>query len=142
MKKDKTIFRQINNLTHQLNRCFNVYFTSRGITGVQASILYFIMAKSKYRDIFQKDIEEEFMVRRSSATNILQILEKGEYIKRENVAYDARLKKIVLTGKTIELEKIIMTQIVKINERMLQDISMDQLQVFQNVLEKMSRNLE
>lgn len=142
MKKNQTMFRQINNLTHQLKRCFNVYFDRRGITGVQASILHFIMFESKYRDVFQKDIEEEFKVRRSSATNILQVLEKKQYIRRENVVYDARLKKIVLTAKTIELDKIIMAHIVKINERMLQNIPLDKLQVFQEVLEKMSQNVD
>ncbi|MFA6850880.1 MAG: MarR family transcriptional regulator [Selenomonadaceae bacterium] len=142
MKTNQTVFRQINNLTHQLKRCFNIYFDNIGITGVQASILHFIMIESKYRDVFQKDIEEEFKVRRSSATNILQVLEKGQYIRRETIAYDARLKKIVLTAKTIELDKIIMEHIVKINERMLQNIPSDKLQDFQEVLSEMSRNLD
>lgn len=142
MKKSQTVFRQINNLTHQLRRCFDVYFAARGITGVQASVLHFIMVESRYRDIFQKDIEAEFMVRRSSATNILQILEKGQYIRRENIASDARLKKIVLTPKSIELEKMIIAHILTIDERMVKDIPPEKIKVFREVLDEMSHNLE
>ena len=53
-------------------------------------------------DLRQKDFEQQFNIRRSTASNILALIEKNGLIQRESVPYDARLKKIVLTDKAIE----------------------------------------
>lgn len=50
-------------------------------------------------DIYQKDIESEFAISRSTVTNILKLMEKKGYITRTSVESDARLKKISLTNK-------------------------------------------
>ena len=48
---------------------------------------------------FQRDIEREFSITRSTVTNILQLMERKGYIARRSVAQDARLKQLVLTEK-------------------------------------------
>ena len=66
------------------------------LTGVQcATIRFLIMHKDQ--DIFQKDIEAAFSISGATATNILKGMEKKGLIERVPVAYDARLKKIILT---------------------------------------------
>ena len=57
-------------------------------------------------DIYQKDVEKEFQIRRSTATGTLQILEKNGFIRREPVKQDARLKKLVPTDKAKEYASI------------------------------------
>lgn len=49
--------------------------------------------------IFQRDIERDFSITRSSVTNILQLMERKGYIERRSVPQDARLKMLVLTDK-------------------------------------------
>ena len=49
--------------------------------------------------VFQRDIEREFSITRSTVTNILQLMERKGYIARQNVEQDARLKQLVLTEK-------------------------------------------
>ena len=49
--------------------------------------------------IIRKDIEEEFQIRKSTVTGILQLMEKNGFIYRESVEKDARLKRIVPTKK-------------------------------------------
>ena len=71
------------------------------ITGTHAWALGYLY-KNRDKDVFQRDIEEKFSVRRSTVTNILQLMEKNGVIKREPVEHDARLKKIVLTQKGID----------------------------------------
>lgn len=44
------------------------------------------------RIIFQKDLETEFCIGRSTVTNILNLMEKKGFVRRESVSYDARLK--------------------------------------------------
>ena len=68
------------------------------------------------RDIYQKDIESEFAISRSTVTNILKLMEKKGYITRESVASDARLKKIALTDKGIQTA-VILKKAVEENER-------------------------
>ncbi|NCB64108.1 MAG: MarR family transcriptional regulator [Clostridia bacterium] len=48
-------------------------------------------------EVYQKDIEAEFDIARSTVTATLKLMEKKGYIRREGVAHDARLKKILLT---------------------------------------------
>lgn len=54
------------------------------------------------RNIFQKDIEQEFSISRATVSNLVQLVEKKGYISREAISEDARLKKLVLTNKGIE----------------------------------------
>lgn len=51
--------------------------------------------------VFQRDIEREFSITRSTVTNILQLMERKGYIERRSVPQDARLKQLVLTEEGI-----------------------------------------
>lgn len=68
-----------------------------GLTGQQSRIITFIGCRSEKGNVFQRTIEEEFHIRPSSATSMLQTLERNGHVKRESVPEDARLKKLVLT---------------------------------------------
>ena len=57
--------------------------------------------ENREQDIFQKDIEQRFAVGRSTVTNLIQLMEKKGFVKRESVKQDARLKKVILTEKGI-----------------------------------------
>ncbi len=65
-------------------------------------------------DVFQKDLEEEFGVTRSTISKVLMLLEKKGIIQRAGVMHDARLKKLVLTKKGREIA----SQMNKNGERM------------------------
>lgn len=58
----------------------------------------------RHRDepVFQRDIEREFSITRSTVTNILQLMERKGYIQRLSVPQDARLKQLVLTEEGIQ----------------------------------------
>lgn len=112
------------------------------ITGAQGRVLHFIIAQSQHTDIFQKDIEEEFNLRRSSATVLLQFLEKNQLIKRETVPYDARLKKIIVTGKGKKIKEQVIEDINALEEKLVRNISQEDLEVFFKVTKQMIRNLE
>lgn len=67
------------------------------LTSVQFIAMEWIYHASKDKDVFQRDLEIELDVRRSTISNVLGLLEKKNYIVRESVAADARLKKLLLT---------------------------------------------
>ena len=110
-------------------------------TAVHAWALRFFY-ENRGRDVFQRDFEEEFSIRRSTATKILQLMEKNEFIVRESVPYDARLKKIVLTEKAVRLYKIILADIDKNEKLFVRGISDEELEAFFATLDKIKANLE
>ena len=66
------------------------------VTGMQAMIVHHLIIHEKQGDIFQKDLENAFQMRRSTATGILQLMEQHGIIRREPVEHDGRLKRLVL----------------------------------------------
>ncbi|MBR5595845.1 MAG: MarR family transcriptional regulator [Lachnospiraceae bacterium] len=108
-----------------------------GLTSIQTRILgHLRQAQEENRDVFQRDIEEVFRIKRSSVTSVLQTLEKKELIVRESIPEDARLKKLVLTDKAIKMQR----DTYHIIEEMEQEVrSMFSEQEFEQFLEYMSR---
>lgn len=52
------------------------------------------------KDIFQRDVEAEFKISRSTTSSMLTLMEKKGLIIRQSVPGDARLKKLTLTEKS------------------------------------------
>ena len=82
------------------------------LTGMQAMIASSDPAREE-GDLFQKDIESAFQMRRSTATGILQLMEQHGILRREPVAHDGRLKRLVLTDRARAMDE-------RITERMAQ----------------------
>ncbi len=110
-------------------------------TGVHGwAIRYFYENRDK--EIFQRDFEARFSIRRSTATNMLKLMEKNGLIIRESVSYDARLKKIVLTDKAIEIHKKATKNIEMIETTLKKGITEEELNAFYSVVDKIKANLE
>ncbi|WP_242945440.1 MarR family winged helix-turn-helix transcriptional regulator [Hespellia stercorisuis] len=115
-------------------------FSSRKeFSGSQGRTLHFLLAQTE--DIFQKDIEEEYSIRPSTATELLKQMEKNGLIVRESVAYDNRLKKIVVTEKALSYKRQVVEDLTTLEETLVKDIPEADLQVFFRVIEKMMDNL-
>ncbi|CEP81940.1 MarR family transcriptional regulator [Paraclostridium sordellii] len=112
------------------------------LTISQAYVIDFISIEGKNKEIFQKDLEREFDLKRSSVSLMLNNMEKSELIERVPVTEDARLKKIVLTEKSKKIYEKISIAIDSIENRLSEDITQEEIEVFQRVLEKIRNNLE
>ena len=88
--------RRVNNL---IFRKINQFHRENGVENVTPmhdwimSYLY----RHKEEPVYQRDIEREFSITRSTVTNILQLMERKGYIARQRVPRAARLKRLVLT---------------------------------------------
>jgi DNA-binding MarR family transcriptional regulator len=111
-------------------------FAHIGLTGPQAAILHFIYTQGKHRDIFQRDIESEFDIRRSSVTSGLQGLERNGFIRRDNVEGDARLKKLTLTDKAVKTSKHIAELIDEANKMLINKLKKQDIDYLDTLLEK------
>ena len=98
--------------------------------------------ENRDRDIFQKDFEEKFSIRRSTASNMLKLMEKDGYIKRVSVENDARLKKIVLTDKAVKIHTEICRDITAREKKLRNGLTDEELEAFFRITEKLKKNME
>ena len=134
----------INRVSHQLKRQMSCEDQQPGqdvLTNMQKHILHFILLETMHRDLFQRDLEKEFKVRRSTATGTLQLLEKKGYLYREPVKKDARLKRIVPTEKALKLRGKLLANIRRREAQIRKGISEEDMKVFVRVLKQISSNL-
>ncbi|KZL92321.1 MarR family winged helix-turn-helix transcriptional regulator [Clostridium magnum] len=136
------IGKQIFTFCNKLNRKIGKEASKYGVTSVQGRILGFLNHKSDKKDIFQKDIEEELDIRRSSVTSVLQLMEKNGYIKRVSVCEDARLKKIVITDKGLETNKNVYSSILKIEKILRDELSDEETGMFVNLINRLAKKIE
>ena len=113
-----------------------------GLTPVQDGVLHFILGRCREQDLFQKHVEEEFNLRRSTATERLKLMEKKGLIYREGVSYDARLKKIMPTDKGVMLEGQVLKDILEMERLVTKGIPEEELEAFLATGTKMMNNLK
>ena len=63
------------------------------LTANQLWVLEFLVGRGEEETV-QRDIEEKFSIRRSTASHMLTLMENNGYIKRLPVPQDARMKRI------------------------------------------------
>ena len=69
-------------------------------------------------------------------------MEKKGYVKREGVAYDARLKKLTLTEKAWDYYYKIMVKINEGEDMLRTDLDMDEINTFLATIDKIKKNIE
>ena len=140
MEKDCGMW--INILSHKLKKRMNASMQSLGITGAQSRVMHYILVKCADGPVFQRDVESAFGLSRSTATGILQLMEKNGLILRESVASDARLKSLIPTEKAAQLDEQIGKSLHQTEQRLTNGLSSTQLALFLETAAHMSANLD
>lgn len=141
-----TVGFEVKSLSHLFKRRMNAAiatFPEDGVlpTSTQGYIIGYLYAHQD-EDIFQRDIEQECSIRRSTATGILQLMEKNGWITRIPVEYDARLKKIVLTDRSRQHHERIHATILQLEALATRGIPPEDLDCFYRTVERIKHNLE
>ena len=94
---------QIRRVDNLIFRRINQFARANGVEQATPMHGWIIEYLYRHRDepVFQRDIEREFSITRSTVTNILQLMERKGYIRRLSVPQDARLKQLVLTEEGV-----------------------------------------
>ena len=103
--------------------------------------LYHVTTVEK-KDIYQKDIEKQMHLPRSTATTILQKFEREDLIRRVFVEGDARLKKIELTPKGIAFYQDTITDFEETEARARRGVTEEEYNQYMTILNKMRSNFE
>lgn len=91
--------------------------------------------------VYQKTIESNFNIRRSTVTAILQLMEKKGYIKRSAVESDARLKQLSLTEQGTAIAVKTKAMIGNMESKILEGVDPEQLEIFYEVAQKLITNM-
>ena len=111
------------------------------LSGVRGMVLGDIVrAERQGRDVYQRDIEQWFNIRRSSVTAMLQGMEQSGFITREVVAKDARLKSLVPTEKGRQCAAAIHQCISDFEHDLQNGVSAQELEAIQGTLHKLIEN--
>ena len=132
----------INKISIRLRRRSDKTGRLLGITEAQGRILEFILVESNDRQLFQKDIEEEFGLRPSTATELLKTLEEQKMIQRVCSDCDGRYKVIQFTEAAEHIRLELQRQIQQTEALLMKGITHDELDVFMRVGERMLENLD
>ena len=111
------------------------------LTTMQKHVLKFILLETMHRDLYQKDIEEEFQIRKPTVTGILKLMEKRGLIYREEASHDARCKKIIATEKGAGMEEQVLRDILEMEHLVTRGIPQRELEAFIATGMKMINNL-
>ena len=90
------------------------------LSGPQGLILIYLCENDE--EVYQKDIEKYFNIRRSTATGLLNSLEKNGYITKEPVENDKRMKKIKATEHAYSTVEKIDNHVIQLEKIMLDGI--------------------
>ena len=109
-------------------------------SGAQGRVLHYLLDHPD-EEIFQKDIEEEFGLRPSTATTLLQSMERKGLLRREPSEKDARYKKLTLTPGAEKHRGALFAEMSQLTEKLAGSIAPDDLKTWQKVTEQIIKNL-
>lgn len=118
----------------------SVHAEADRLTGMHGYLIGYLYHNQDH-DVFQKDIERQFSLSRSAVTATLQLMEKNGLIIRESVEQDARLKRIILTQKSLDLHQQIQDDILSFESLLTEGVTDEEAEIFLRVIRKMCRNL-
>ena len=110
-------------------------------TSTQEWFLVYIVQR-KGQDVFRKDLETQFNVRGSTATEILKAMERKGLILREPLPQNKRAKKITLTPKGLAICQENHRRIMEIENKLLTGFEQEEIRQLLEFLSRMQQNME
>lgn len=135
----------INRLSHIIRYTLNTKLAEDGVylTGEQCRLLGYIHRRtSAGENVYQRDIEREFGVKRSTVASILANLEKSGYISRKVDESDARIKMVVLTEKGNGLDKVMKNNIETLEREISRGMTEEEKHTFFSLIRRATENVQ
>lgn len=88
------------------------------------------LAHNEDREVYQRELEEKFNVRRATISKTLSLMEQKGLIERVAVPKDARLKRILLTDKGRRHNCDMIAEFDRIEEEITEGIPPEKLDTF------------
>lgn len=132
---------EVRTLNNLLVRNMEAKLKACDVTVMQGWIIGYLYHRPT-QDVFQRDLEAEFFITRSTATSILQLMVRRGFLTREPVLYDDRLKKLRLTDKGRRLHEDAIAELPRMEQMLCRGIPEADLAIFHRVIGQLRANLE
>ena len=131
-------FRAISNLIKRKFDSDSIIAYQKNVTGTHGYVLGFIRRKnSDGISVYQRDVEQAFMIRRSTATEILNVMEQNGLIVRKPNEKDKRMKELVVTKKAIEIHDKIIARLDMLDDEIKSQLSCEELTTLEIIMAKL-----
>lgn len=143
MEEVKQVGFQLKVLDLKLRRYMDFHIRQKGFEGMSVINIWILeyLNLNTNRDIFQKDIEKNFQIGKSSVAGTLKVMEEKGVIIRQSVKGDARLKKVCLTEKGRGYALKMKQGKEDMEKKISYGIPDEEMEQFMRILKKMQDNL-
>ncbi len=143
MRNENSVGFQVREISRLIDRAMFIKSMENGADKITASHGWMMdyLYHNRDREIYQKTMEQEFHMSKSTVTSVVQAMEKSGYITRVGVEHDARLKKIVLTPAGEQFYRDSQRFILEVEREIQGDISPEEMASFMKTINQMRQNL-
>ncbi len=146
MDNKRHIGREIRSLNNILMRRFDSNRPDKEelgrITNANRWVIgYLTEQQAKGKDVFQRDLEETFCITRSTVSKVIDLMIQKGLIERQAVPYDARLKKLVLTEKALELSGRVRLYAEGVEKEVTAGFTQEEIATLLSYIDRIRKNL-
>lgn len=110
------------------------------ITGTNSWILLYLF-RNAHRDVYQRELEEEFGITRSTVSKVAKLMEQKGLIRRCMDENDARKLVIRLTDKALNIASEMDAARNELNARLLSGFEREEIEKLDEYMGRMLRNM-
>ncbi len=137
---EKTVYRYINVLANRQRRRFENMEPDLPFSSTQGKVLHFILDHGD-TDVFQKDVEDEFGLRASSATELLKSMEAAGLLSREACVSDGRRKRIVVSAEAKRYKQMLDRELDRVESQITDGLDRKEIETWKMITARMVDNL-
>lgn len=132
--------RKVNNLVRRYFESCPSRRIVESVSGTNGWIIGYL-SDNAHRDVYQRDLEQEFGVTRSTASKVVSLMVQKGLIEHRPVPGDARLKKLVLTDRALEISSIMEEDGRLLEQRLTAGFTREELDTLYAYLDRMKQNM-
>ena len=101
-----------------------------------------ILLKREEEEVYIKNIWEDLGISKAATSDAIEKMLKKNYIEKQECSSDGRKTKIILKDEGKKMFLSLKDDIYKMNQEMIENISLEELECFIKICHKMEKNLE
>ena len=110
------------------------------LTGSNGWILGYLLQNAD-REVYQRELEQEFSITRSTASKVVNLMEKKGLVERCTAEHDGRMLKLTLTEKAEALAREMRRESENLSQILTRDFAPEEIENLYEYLGRMKKNL-
>ena len=132
----------ITNIAYAVRQYFDKCFTDYDVTYPQSRVLTRLFSQMDKGDVNQRDLEYALGIKASSVSSLVRNLEQKGFIRCERLPQDTRNKRVILTEKGLEVQKVLADARHRAEENMIKGLSVEQQDLLRACLRQVLTNMD